>query len=399
MQTDAFEFDLPPALIATSPADPRDAARLMVIHRDTGRVTHARVRDLPTLGVVGPGDLMIFNDSKVLPAFFQATRRHTAGRVRGLYLGSTAPRQWRLMLESRGKLQPGETIDLGQRDHPDSATPAPGTARDILTLTASEGAGVWSATLTGPTDTLPLLERIGSPPLPPYIRKARKAQGLDEITAGDTARYNTVYADAPGSVAAPTAGLHFTPDLLAALDAAGVHRAYVTLHVGLGTFAPVRVGRIEDHPIHQEWIRVPAATRIAMAETRARGGRILVVGTTAVRALESLPAPDGGTAPSTDATSDVSTVKRSADASRLTGLGDFETQTQLFITPGDTGQTAWPFQHTDCLMTNFHLPRSTLLAMVAALPNMGLPRLLNYYQQAIENEYRFYSYGDAMLIV
>ena len=222
-----------------------------------------------------------------------------------------------------------------------------------------------------PADTWSVLDAMGVTPLPPYIRKARRLAGMAEQSAEDIERYNTVYAEAPGSVAAPTAGLHFTPELLAALDAAGVRRMAVTLHVGPGTFAPVRSERLEDHAMHAERVEVPDEVVRAMAETRSRGGRVLAVGTTTVRAIESVPA---------------------AAAAKGEGmLGP----TDLFITP-DNG---FAFRFTDALMTNFHLPRSTLLAMVSALPGVGVERLLAWYREAIDEGYRFYSYGDAMLVV
>ena len=215
---------------------------------------------------------------------------------------------------------------------------------------------------------------MGQTPLPPYIRKQRKKLGQGEITDADRERYNTVYAQSPGSVAAPTAGLHFTPELLGTLDQLGVQRAAVDLHVGLGTFAPVRSERLEDHEMHRESYTVPRHTLDAIATARANGNRLFVVGTTTVRALESLP----------DDALDPGTYTDGITAS-----------TNLFIRP-DTGFT---FHYTDRLMTNFHLPQSTLLALVAALPGIGLDRLMAIYQEAVAQRYRFYSYGDAMLIV
>lgn len=309
---------------------------------------------------------MVFNRSMVIPARFSAVRRQTGGHVGGLYLsssgavpGSELPGGlWQVMLESRGTLRAGEWVDI----QGDSA----------LELLESQGAGMWLARLVGRADTLDLLHRVGSTPLPPYIRKARRAMGQAEDQADDRQRYNTVYAAEPGSVAAPTAGLHFTPELLAALDAMGVRRAFVTLHVGLGTFAPVRTQRVEDHPIHSEPVTIPAETIAMLRHARAHGARIIPVGTTTVRAMESLPdpLPDAGV--------------------------DFTTNTNLFITPDGSG---FHFRFADALMTNFHLPCSTLLALVAALPHVGIDRLKQWYRTAIEQQYRFYSYGDAMFIV
>ncbi len=383
MLTTDLDYDLPPELIATQPAHPRDAARLMVIDRQSDQVTHRRVSDLPDLvsakalphgaGVVHPGDLMVFNHSRVLPACFKATRVATGGQVTGLYLRSTCGAdgsRWQVMLESRGRLQAGESIALDDRS--------------TLQLIEPLGDGRWVGDLRSPEDGLALLNRIGQPPLPPYIRRQRRLHNQPERQPQDAAQYNTVYATEPGSVAAPTAGLHFTSALLDRLTHAGIQRAAVTLHVGLGTFAPVRTAQVEDHPIHEEWIAIPAATIEALRQARQSGQRIIPVGTTTVRALESLP-------------------------QRLPDAGDYCASTRLFITPPGrlkepTPQDNTPacfkgFRYTDGLMTNFHLPRSTLLAMVAALPGVGVRRLKAWYQLAIEHRYRFYSYGDAMLIL
>ena len=358
MHVDELDYQLPPELIATTPAQPRDDARLMVVHRDTGKVQHKRVRDLPGLGVFQQGDLMLVNRSRVLPAYYRGTRANTGGKVSGLYLGENQQGQWHTMIESRGKLQPGEKIDLG--------------AGASLTLVASLEGGEWSASCHGDKDTLSLLSRIGSPPLPPYIRKARKHEHKQEFNELDPAHYNTVYAQEAGSVAAPTAGLHFTPQLLDALNKAGVRRAEVVLHVGMGTFAPIRCDVVDDHPIHKEHLSIPADTIRAIRETRQTQHAITAVGTTTVRAIESLPCP----------------LPDDHDS-------DYTAETGLFIIPGN----GFEFRYTDHLMTNFHLPRSTLLALVAALPGVGIDRLMDWYRQAIQQEYRFYSYGDAMLIL
>ncbi|MFN3166357.1 MAG: tRNA preQ1(34) S-adenosylmethionine ribosyltransferase-isomerase QueA [Phycisphaeraceae bacterium] len=366
MRTDALDYDLPDDRIATTPAEPRDSARLMLVRRDTGTVEHRRVADLPGLGVVGPGDLMLVNQTRVLPAYLAGQRDATGGRVSGLYLGGDAQGRWQVMLESRGTLTAGETLTLGDA----------GQANGIATIELLEalGAGQWLAQLRGEDDTPSVLERVGRTPLPPYIRKQRRRLGLDEVSDADTRRYNTVYAGSAGSVAAPTAGLHFTDRLLTELGAMGVGRAAVDLHVGIGTFAPVRSDTLEAHAMHEEWFSVPKQTLDAIGNTRAAGGRLFVVGTTTVRALESLPtdALDPGAYP---------------DGVNAT--------TDLFIHP-DAG---FSFRYTDRLMTNFHLPRSTLLALVASLPGVGLDRLMDAYRQAVKERYRFYSYGDAMLVV
>ncbi len=363
MKTDDLHFDLPDTLIATRPAEPRDSARLLVFRRATGLSEHHRVRDLPGLGVLAAGDLMVVNQTRVLPAYVRGTRQATGGRVTGLYLGEPEPGVWRLMLESGGKPQPGETIALD--------------ADASLALHTREGGGQWLARLEADAPTLAVLQRTGTTPLPPYIRKQRRQLGDDEVNADDTDRYNTVYAgdDAHArSVAAPTAGLHFTPALLDQLALQGIERAAVDLHVGAGTFAPVRVDDLAQHDMHAEHLSVPAGTLDAMRAARGRGGRVLAVGTTTVRAIESLPDP----LPTPTAAG-----------------GAYSADTRLFIHP----EAGFTFRYTDALLTNFHLPRSTLLALVASLPGVGLDRLLSLYREAIAHGYRFYSYGDAMLIV
>ena len=372
MLTADLDYDLPPDLIATEPATPRDAARLMVVDRQTGQVEHRHVRDLLGLAsptdpgnvTLEPGDLMVFNQSRVVPACFGATRMATGGEVTGLYLCSTQRSDgcyWEVLLESGGKLKAGESISLEDQS--------------CLELVERCGEGRWLGRLHSQHDTLALLGRIGSPPLPPYIRRRRRQKNQPLADPQDPDRYNTVYAAQPGSVAAPTAGLHFTPELLDQLNQAGIRRAMVTLHVGLGTFAPVRTKILEDHPIHSEPVTISASTMAAIQGTRLQGGRIVAVGTTTVRALESLPAV-------------------------LPTEEDFSTHTNLLITPETGGSlNSFPFRFTDRLMTNFHLPCSTLLAMVAALPGVGLERLMGWYKLAIQHKYRFYSYGDAMLIL
>ncbi|MEM9345506.1 MAG: tRNA preQ1(34) S-adenosylmethionine ribosyltransferase-isomerase QueA [Planctomycetota bacterium] len=367
MRTEALDYHLPDELIATQATEPRDSARLLLVRRQTQTIEHHLVRDLPGLGVFTPGDLMLVNQTRVLPAQLTAVRSATGGRVTGLFVDADHAKRWRLMLESRGTLMPGERIHIV--DEVDTqAEPAD------LELIEPLGNGGWLAQLLGDKSTADVLKRLGRPPLPPYIRKQRKKLGQGEITPEDQDRYNTVYAQTAGSVAAPTAGLHFTPGLLNALQQIGVHRAAVDLHVGLGTFAPVRSDKLDDHDMHSEPYTVPRSTLDAIALARSNGNKLLIVGTTTVRALESLPSDslDPGAYP-----------------------GGISSSTQLFIRP-DSGFT---FEHTDRLMTNFHLPKSTLLALVAALPGVGLERLLTIYKTAVAERYRFYSYGDAMLIV
>ena len=393
MRTADLDFHLPADRIAVAPAEPRDAAKLLVCHRASGKVEHARVRDLPDLGVLNPGDLMVVNQTRVLPAYLQGIRTATGGRVTGLFIqrathppgtgtsvpvppADSPPEHWIVLLESRGRLRVDETIDLLDRQ----------TQRSVakLHLRESRGRGEWRVEVNadGPTDPPTLLGRVGDTPLPPYIRRARRqlaAEPASDPTAAvdDATSYNTVFAATAAeaaSVAAPTAGLHFTADLLQRLERRGLQRAAVDLRVGLGTFLPVQVDRLDDHPIHTEYTHVPPRTLDALRRVRQQDHKVLAVGTTTVRTLESLPHPLGE-------------------------LAQHAGDTDLFITPQRVADDRFTFRWTDLLLTNFHLPRSTLLALVAALPGVGLPRLLDWYRQAIAADYRFYSYGDAMLIV
>ena len=372
MRTDELDYDLPEELIAHRPADRRDAARLMLIQLDADRehVTHHTVADLPAL--LQPGDLLILNDTRVLPARFQAVRRRTGGRVSGLFLRATDEATWHVLLESGGKLTADEWLDL--LAHSDGSP-----TDQALQLHERQSDGSWLATRHGELPTAALLERIGVMPLPPYIERRRTALGahtaaLDPL---DRQRYQTVYAASNGAVAAPTAGLHFTEALLSALTRTGVHIAHLTLHIGLATFQPIRAESLDDHPMHSESFSIPASTLTALRSARADHRRIIPVGTTSVRALESLPDP----------------------LPELDSGECYTADTQLFIKP------PFAFRFTDGLMTNFHLPRSTLLALVAARLHhshdspTGLDRLKHFYQIAIAHHYRFYSYGDTMLIL
>jgi S-adenosylmethionine:tRNA ribosyltransferase-isomerase len=357
MKLTELDYDLPEDRIATSPAEPRDSARLMVVERATGRVLHRQVKDLLTIdGGPGAGDLMLFNQTRVLKAKFEGVRVSTGGKVGGLFLANHPDGEWDVLFETRGTLLPGETVSLGS-----------GTQ---LRLVRKVEAGQWRVVPGEKGSPEEILGRVGQTPVPPYIVKERKKHHLPGVTGYDDQRYNTVYAKEAGSVAAPTAGLHFTPELLSGLDAKGVSRAMLTLHVGIGTFATIKTDQVEDHPIHAEFLEVSGQTIGAIKQTRARNGRVLVVGTTSVRAAESLPAG-------------WETLEESGYAN----------WTSLLITPG------YQFRFTDCLMTNFHLPRSSLLALVAAMPGVGIERLMAWYRIAIGEGYRFYSYGDAMVIL
>ncbi|MBL8852091.1 MAG: tRNA preQ1(34) S-adenosylmethionine ribosyltransferase-isomerase QueA, partial [Planctomycetaceae bacterium] len=310
---------------------------------------HRTISDLPDL--LRTGDLLVLNETRVLPARLQGVRTATGGKWEGLFLAAAEDGAWRIIGKTRGRLQEGESITIQppvDRESSSSLT---------LQLVARGEEGEWRAHPNLPGDPASLLEQFGSMPLPPYIHR-------DQPQAGDRERYQTVYARTPGAVAAPTAGLHFTPELLAACAARGIGCAAVTLHVGLGTFRPVTAARLSEHVMHREWCELPEATVEAIAATRAQGGRIVAVGTTVVRTLESVAA-----------------------RGPLTAWGG---ETDLLIRP------PYEFRAVDALLTNFHLPRSTLLALVYAFG--GRDFLRRAYDVAIAEKYRFYSYGDAMLV-
>jgi S-adenosylmethionine:tRNA ribosyltransferase-isomerase len=336
MRVADFSFDLPDALIARHPLAERRASRLLVLDGPSGDLAHRQFADL--LEYLRPGDLMVFNNTRVIPARLFG-QKASGGKVEILVERVTGPRQ--VLAHVRA-----------------SKAPKPGTALLI------EGGG--QAQMVARHETLfelhfdepvlPLLERVGHMPLPPYIDRP------DE--RADRERYQTVYARHAGAVAAPTAGLHFDESLLEAIRAKGVDTAFVTLHVGAGTFQPVRVERIEDHQMHKEWLEVSAEVVEAVAACKARGGRVIAVGTTSVRSLES--------------------------AAREGELKPFSGDTDIFLYPGR------PFHVVDALVTNFHLPESTLLMLVSAFA--GYPQTMAAYAAAIAGEYRFFSYGDAMFI-
>lgn len=346
MRISDFDFDLPPALIAERPASPRDAARLMVWRPESGiDPTPRAVRDLPAL--LRPNDILVTNDTRVIPArlFGRRMRGDSTVEVEALLLKSLGQRRWSAMARPMRRLKPGDRIDFAGG----IAASVAGRADENLLLDFDrDDAALLSA-----------LDRAGAMPLPPYIAAKRAAD------ARDRSDYQTVFARDPGSVAAPTAGLHFTPDLLARLEEVGIARSQVTLHVGAGTFLPVKAERIEDHRMHAEWGEVTSETVAAIAEARAKGGRVIAVGTTSLRLLET--------------------------AARATGmLAPFRGETDIFIAPG------FRFQVADALLTNFHLPRSTLLMLVAAFVGLEAQRAI--YARAIADRYRFYSYGDASLL-
>lgn len=364
----SWQFELPAELIASRPAESRDGARLLVVDRQKSSITHARIVDLPDL--LKPNDLLVFNNTKVLPARLFGVRTATGGRWEGLYVEEISSGYWHLLSDTRGRLQPGETITVHSAygessDIIQTAQPEHQSEPEhlILTLVEKRADGGWIAKPNLNAPSLELLERYGSLPLPPYM--GRKLADQD-----DRQRYQTQFASEPGAVAAPTAGLHFTESLLQRCHARGIGRAELTLHVGIGTFRPVVAERLADHKMHEEWCRLPEETCRRIHEQKSQNGRIIAVGTTSVRTLESAAAAtivSGGT------------------------LQPWQGRTSLFIRPG------YQFQIVDCLLTNFHLPGSTLLVLVAAMAGYDL--IMEAYRQAIAERYRFYSYGDAMLIV
>jgi S-adenosylmethionine:tRNA ribosyltransferase-isomerase len=342
VRTGDFDYDLPGELIAQQAA-PRGTSRLLVVERTSGRVSHRTVADLPEL--LDSGDLLLLNDTRVLPSRVQAVRP-TGRRFELLLLRpETGWASWEALLRPSSRARPGERLVIGDGG--------------VVTPLEPLGDGRWRIAFEPPLDAA-RLERLGEAPLPPYIRRP------DGATALDRERYQTVYAERLGSAAAPTAGLHFTDELLDRIRAAGVETAFVTLHVGLGTFRPVTVDRVEDHRMHAEWYRIPEATAAAVATARRDGRRIVCVGTTVVRTLEGAMSSEGE-------------------------LHAGEGWTDLFITPG------FRFQAVGAMLTNFHLPKSTLLMLVSAFA--GRERVLAAYREAIAERYRFFSYGDAMLIL
>ncbi len=343
-----LEYELPPDGIAQVPVERRDDSRLLLVDRANETLIDARFADLPDF--LRSGDCLVINDTRVVPARFWV-RRHSGGRLEGLFVREVELGRWEVMLRSAGRLRRGELLTF---DPPDAVGII---ARESL------GGGYWLFELSPAQATNEVLERVGRTPLPPYIRRER---GHDIADSMDAERYQTVYARAAGSVAAPTAGLHLTADVFARLEARGVDVARLTLHVGPGTFAPIQVDRLEDHRMHAEWFELSEEAAMCIDRARSAGGRVVAVGTTSTRVLES----------------------RSDDAGRVRAGSDW---TDIFIYP------PYRFRAVDALVTNFHLPRSTLLALVMAFG--GVERIRKAYAHAIEAGYRFYSYGDAMLIV
>ncbi|MBJ6373350.1 tRNA preQ1(34) S-adenosylmethionine ribosyltransferase-isomerase QueA [Sedimentitalea arenosa] len=347
MKLSDFDFDLPEDRIATRPAMPRSAARLLVATRDS--ITDAHVRDLPLW--IRPGDRLVLNNTRVIPARLSGRRRRTgaqgetAARIEVTLLEPRADGSWAALIKPLKKLKPGEMVEF---DAGLSAT----------LVDTAEGQGLLRFNLVG-DDFDAALAEAGAMPLPPYIAAKRPADTRDKTD------YQTVFARVPGAVAAPTASLHFDDALLARLTDGGVDISYVTLHVGAGTFLPVKVDDVTTHKMHAEWGQVSEKAAAEIAATRAVGGRIIPVGTTALRLIET--------------------------AARDGAIRAWEGDTDIFIYPG------FRFHVTDALMTNFHLPKSTLMMLVSAL--MGRRRIAEIYDHAIRNDYRFFSYGDASLLV
>ncbi|MEN9799099.1 MAG: hypothetical protein RL653_2795 [Pseudomonadota bacterium] len=357
MTLDDFDFHLPPEQVAQVPLPERDGSRLLVVHRAEGRTEHAQFRSISTW--LRPGDLLVVNDTRVVPARLLGHKRGTGGRAELLLVGPAAPGaahealaravedvEWVCLGQASKGLKPGQWLDF-----------AGGLSAEVLEV---RGGGEYRVRFRAAVGQSlgDCLQAAGRLPLPPYIQRTPGA--------ADAERYQTVYARLPGSVAAPTAGLHFTPALLASLEATGVRRAAVTLEVGPGTFLPVRDGDVEKHRMHEERYQVPEATVAEVTAARARGGRVIAVGTTVVRTLEAATGDDG--------------QLRAGEAS-----------TAIFIRPG------YRFRQVDGLVTNFHLPKSTLLMLVSAF--WARDPLLDAYRDAVARGYRFFSYGDAMLLL
>jgi len=345
MRVDLFDFELPPERIALRPARPRDAARMLVVrgaNASGGPFEDRGVRELPQL--LSRGDVLVFNDTRVIPA--QLEGRRGEARIGVTLHKRLDMRRWQAFVRNAKRLREGDVIGF------------PASVSAVAEARQEDGS--WTLAFHGHEAVEVLLERAGQMPLPPYIAGKRATD------AADREDYQTIFAREDGAVAAPTAALHFTPELLAALDGAGMARETLTLHVGAGTFLPVKADDTEAHQMHAEWGRIDAATADRLNAARRDGGRIVAVGTTSLRLLESAADQDGT-------------------------IHAFEGDTAIFITPG------YRFRATDGLMTNFHLPRSTLFMLVSAL--MGLERMQAAYAHAIAKEYRFYSYGDSSLLL
>ncbi len=341
MNTSDFDYELPLELIAQTPAEPRDSSRLLVYHRDTDTIEHRIFRDV--IEYLRPGDALIVNETRVLPVRIQGVKEDTGGRLELLLLRRIEGDVWEALAGPAKRARPGTEFVFGN-----------GLLRARILSAADEGIRTVELRYEGVFEEV--LEAVGTMPLPPYIHEKLK----------DRNRYQTVYAHHNGSAAAPTAGLHFTPELLEKIRGKGITVVPVTLHVGLGTFRPVKVDTVENHVMHREWYEVTQEAAEALNGIRRQGGRWVCVGTTSVRTLETVTDADGVCHP---------------------GSGE----TGIFIYPG------YEFHAPDALITNFHLPQSTLLMMISAFA--GYPRMLEVYRTAVQERYRFFSFGDAMLIL
>jgi S-adenosylmethionine:tRNA ribosyltransferase-isomerase len=344
MKTDLFNYDLPPELIAQHPPERRELARMMVLHRDTGRIEHRTIADI-TDYLRGP-DLLVVNNTKVIPARVFGYKTASGGKVELLLLDETAPGTWKVLMKTSRRPKVGDALTL-----------CSGKATATLLEDGEQGEALLKIVSDRPL--MEVLDEEGVPPLPPYI--ARKEQTPEQI-AEDKNRYQTVYASAPGAAAAPTAGLHFTPEIFAALKDQGIDKAELTLHVGLGTFRPVSADIITDHEMHYERYAIPADAAEKINRARQNGGRIVAVGSTSVRTLES-----------------------------VVPVQPAEGSTNIFIYP------PYDFKNVDVILTNFHLPKSTLLMMMSAFADRE--QMLKAYETAVTEKYRFFSYGDCMLIL
>ncbi|QOV87443.1 tRNA preQ1(34) S-adenosylmethionine ribosyltransferase-isomerase QueA [Humisphaera borealis] len=345
MRTDELDFHLPPELIAQEPPAERHGSRLLHYNPVTRSIAHRAFTELPSL--LGPGDLLVFNNTRVIPARFML-RKLTGGQVEGLFIRQNGPGDWNVLLRNVGPSSPGMAFRLE------------GDESVIFRLVERVDGGEFRVSVDPPIDAAALLDRIGRMPLPPYIKRHKGHDDRDDM---DRARYQTVFAQQAGSVAAPTAALHFSPAILEELEARGVRRAFVTLNVGMGTFKPVSADTLEAHAMHTESYTLSSETAEAINQAKAEDRRVIAVGTTSTRVLESQPA---------------------GPIAAATG------ETAIFIYP----PYAW--KHVDALVTNFHLPRSTLIALVAA--KIGLDEQRRIYAEAIRERYRFFSYGDAMFV-
>ena len=346
--TDYYDFELPKALIAQQPLGNREDARLMVVNRQASSIDHYHVRDLPE--IIQAGDCLVLNDTRVVPAKLVGFRTSTGGRWQGLFLEADSVGNWRVLCKTRGNAKTGETVTLVDRDGQESL---------ILDLITRLEDGSWAVHPRSQESVEVLLQKVGRIPLPNYIRNG-------QMVDADIKNYQTIYAKNPGAVAAPTAGLHLTKNLIHRLIERGVQVANLTLHVGVGTFKPVAVERLEDHNMHFETGSIGGKAVEKIKAAKQAGNRAIAVGTTSMRVLETAAAQTGTLAP-------------------------WSGETNLFIRP------PYQFKVVDALMTNFHLPRSTLLVLIRTFGGDEL--MQRAYQAAIDEEYRFYSYGDAMIIL